>query len=209
MRRRPGGSVGEESEPEDMSDYAVIADVSETLLKLLRERLAGLVASDHVTLVSPAEIELDTSPWLAMYLYQVAENPHLKTQEPARIDALTLQHPPVTLDLSYLAVPYAQTRENEHQILGRVIQILGSDAVLQGPLLQGSLAGTADALRVTLHSLPMEEMLRLWGGFYSKPFKLSLSYQVSPVRVDRALPAMGVQPVVERVLRVGGDHGSG
>jgi hypothetical protein len=192
-----------------MSDYTVIADVSETLLKLLRDRLAGLVASDHVALVSPAEIELDTSPWLALYLYQVGENPHLKGQEPMRVDALTLQHPPVTLDLSYLVVPYAQTRENEHQILGRVVQILGSDAVLQGSHLQGSLAGTQEALRVTWQPLPMEEMLRLWTGFYSKPFKLSLCYQVSPVRVDRVLPAVGVQPVVERVLRVGADHGRG
>jgi len=192
-----------------MSDYTVIADVSETLLRLLRDRLAGLVASDHVTLVSPAEIELDTSPWLALYLYQVAENPHLKTQEPMRIDALTLQHPAVSLDLSYLVVPYAQTRENEHQILGRVVQVLGSDAVLQGPSLLGSLAGTEEVLRVTLHPLPMEEMLRLWTGFYSKPYKLSLSYQVSPVKVDRTLPTLTVQPVVERVLRVGADYGGG
>jgi len=192
-----------------MSDYTVIADVSETLLKLLRDRLAGLVTSDHVTLASPAEIELDTSPWLALFLYQVTENPHLKNQEPARIDALTLQHPPVTLDLSYLVVPYAQTRENEHQILGRVVQVLGSDAVLQGPHLLGSLAGTEEVLRVTLHPLPMEEMLRLWTGFYSKPYKLSLSYQVSPVKVDRTLPALTVQPVVERVLRVGTDHAGG
>jgi hypothetical protein len=192
-----------------MSDYTVIADVSETLLRLLRDRLAGLVATDHVTLASPAEIELDTSPWLGLFLYQVAENPHLKTQEPVRVDALTLQHPPVTLDLSYLVVPFAQTRENEHQILGRVVQVLGSDAVLQGPRLLGSLARTEEVLRVTLHPLSLEELQRLWTVFTGKPYKLSLSYQVSPVRVDRVLPAVGVQPVVERVLRVGADHGRG
>ena len=42
-----------------MSDYTVLADVSETLLQLLREQMTGLVASDHITLASPADVELD------------------------------------------------------------------------------------------------------------------------------------------------------
>jgi hypothetical protein len=57
-----------------MSDYTVITDVSETLLKVLRDGVPGLVTSDHVVLASPADIELDTTPCLAVFAYHVGEN---------------------------------------------------------------------------------------------------------------------------------------
>src|SRR5947209_10728758 len=122
-----------------MSDYVVIGDVSETLLKVLRDRLSGLVASDHITLASPAEVELDTSPWLTLFLYQVLENHHMKNEPMERVDSSRLRQPPLVVDLLYLVVPYAQSRENEHQILGRVLQVFASEPVLRGSWLQGSL----------------------------------------------------------------------
>src|SRR5687768_16956012 len=101
-----------------------------------------MIAPDHVTLASPAEIELDTSPWLAVFLYQVVPNPHLKNQPRERVDSGTQRPVPEWVDLFYLLVPYAQKREDEQKILGRVIQALGATPVLQGSWLQGGLAGT-------------------------------------------------------------------
>src|SRR5215470_6355331 len=154
-----------------MSDYVVIADVGETLLKVLRDRLTGLVTPDHVTLASPAEVELDTSPWLAIFLYHVVENVHLRNPPLERLDSARLGAVPMPVDLFYLVVPYAQTRENEHQILGRVLQSFASEPIIRGSTLQGSLAGTAEELRVVYHPIHLEELLRLWGAFYNKPYK--------------------------------------
>jgi hypothetical protein len=185
-----------------MSDYVVVAAVSDTLLRLLRAGMAGLVASDHITLASPADIEMDTSPWLAVFLYQVVENPHWKTGGMERLDATHLGRPPTVVDLMYLVVPYAQTRENEHQILGRVIQIFASQPIVGGAWLQGSLAGSGAELRVMLHPVPMDELLRLWNSFNTKPYKLSLCYLVPSVTIDSAVPPLSFAPVVTREVGV-------
>lgn len=185
-----------------MGDHGAIADTSESLLRLLRERLNGLVATDHVTLVSPAEIELDTNPWLAVFLYQVLPNVHLKNAEPERVNPATRRPAPTMLDLFYLLVPYAQTRVDEHKILGRAIQGLTATPVLRGSLLQGSLAGTDDRIRVVFHPLTLEEHLRLWHTFGSRPYKLSATYLVTPVSIESSADLLEAPVVVERSLRV-------
>lgn len=188
-----------------MSEYGVIADVSETLLKLLQERMRDLVASDHITLASPAEVELDTSAWLTLFLYQVVENHHLKNLEMERIDSNRLRYPPFVVDLFYLVVAYAQKREDEHRILGRVMQVFASQPALRGSRLQGTLEGSEEELRVLFHPLPLEELLRLWNAFNNKPYKLSISYQVTSVKIDSLLPPLAVQPAVERTRRLYGE----
>ena len=185
-----------------MSDYVVLADVSETLLQVLRARMTGLVAAGHVTLASPADIEVDTSPWLALFLYQVTESSHERTGGLERVDASQHRHRPTVVDLTYLVVPYAQTRENELQILGRVIQTFASQPIVAGSWLQGSLASTDEELRVMLHPLPMEDLLRLWNAFNNKPYKLSLCYLVPSVAIDSALPAETFPPIVSHELNV-------
>jgi len=185
-----------------MSDYGVVADVSETLLKLLRERLSDLVAADHITPASPAEIDLDTSPWLAVFLYRIVEHLQLNNEHMERIGENQARRPPFVVDLLYLVVPYAQSREDEQRILGRVIQVFSAQAILRGSWLQGKLAGTDDEFRVVFHPLPHEELLRLWSAFDNKPYKLSICYLVTPVKIDSAAPPISVQPVVERTVRV-------
>ncbi len=180
----------------------VIADVSETLLKLLRDQLAGTIASDHVTLASPAEVEVDNAPWLAMFLYQVTENQYLKNEPFERIDATQWRIPPYAVDLSYLLVPYAQSRETEQQILGKVLQVFSSHPIIKGSLLQRDLAGTDEELRIVFRPLSLEDMFRLWSAFPNKPYKLSVSYQVTPVRIDSVLPPLTAQPVLEKVVHL-------
>lgn len=186
-----------------MSDSA-IADVSETLLKILRDRLSGLVAPDHVVLASPADIELDNSPWLGWFLYQIAENPHLKNEDPTRADPARLEFAPTVVDLNYLAVPYAQSRDDELKIAGRVIQALAAQPVLRGAVLQGSLAGSDEELRIAARSPTMDDLSRLWTTFPNKPYKLSLGYQVTPVKIASARAPLAVQPVQERQIRISG-----
>ena len=188
-----------------MSD-GVISDISETLRKLLQDKLADLVAPDHVSVESPAEIVLDTNPWLIIFLYQVTENPHFKYQEPERIASDQISRPPFVVDLHYLFVPYGQNRDNEYQILGRVIQTFSDQPTLRGSWLQGGLAGSDKEFRIVHQSLSLEELVRLWTTFYNRPFKASVSCQVTPVGIDSALAPVTVRPVVERDLRFHRGH---
>ncbi len=185
-----------------MSD-GVISDISQTLQNLLQDKLSDMVKKGHVCVESPAEIDVvDPSPWLIIFLYQITENPHFKYQEPERIASDQLRRPPFVVDLHYLFVPYGKDRDTEYQILGRVIQTFADHAVLRGSELQGGLAGSDKEFRILHQSLSLEELVRLWTTFYNRPFKASVSYQVTPVGIDSALGPVIVRPVVERDLRI-------
>lgn len=185
-----------------MSD-GVISDISQTLLELLQDKLSDLFTDpDHICVESPAEFDVDKVPGLIIFLYQVTENPHFKYQEPERIASDQLSRPPFVVDLNYLFVPYGNDRDTEYQILGRVIQALSDHAVLRGTDLKGGLAGSDKEFRILHQSLSLEELARLWTTFYNRPFKTSVSYQVTPVGIDSALGPVIVRPVVERNLRI-------
>jgi hypothetical protein len=64
--------------------------------------MTNLISADHISLASPADIEMDTSPRLSFYLYQVIENQHLKNQQMQKVDPKRLRYPPLSLNLFYL-----------------------------------------------------------------------------------------------------------
>jgi hypothetical protein len=167
-------------EDEEVSDYTVISAVSETLRKLLDDNVADV----EPVLSSPAEIEGGASPRLSLFLYQVVEDPYLKNQERQKINSDLLQPSPLTLELFYLLTPYARTPKDEQQILGRVMQIFYDNATLRGSILQGALAGSDEEFRLLLHPLSIDELIKLWNAFPEKPLKLSVCYQVTPVRIE-------------------------
>ena len=175
-----------------MSDYVVVSDVGDTLKKLLWNHLradpgiySDIIASeDDITLLSPQEMEVGNSRKLSLFLYQITECPYLKNQEMERIDSGMLRSIPLPLVLSYLITPNTNDRKKDHILLGKVMQILYDNAIMKGSILQGTLAGTDDELHVVLYSLPFDEMVRLWQSFTEVSFKLSVCYQVTPVKID-------------------------
>ncbi len=182
-----------------MATFTVISDVGDTLLGLLRDNLDGLIAQDHVSLASPADIESDTAPRLSLFLYQINENRYLKNEDIGTADAGKIGYPGLPLNLFYLLTAYAQTRDTEHQILGRTMQIFHDHAVIRGSLLRGSIAGTFEEIIVALNPISLEDMNRLWSIFPSTPYRLSITYQVSTALIDSTRERSGDR-VIERVL---------
>jgi len=121
---------------------------------------------------------------LSFFLYQVAENPHLRNNKMQVTDPVKLKHVPLTLDLFYLVTPNTDDSSKDHTLLGKVMQIFYDNAIVKGSILQGSLEGTTEELRVVQYSLPFDELIRLWQSFSERSFKLSVSYQVTPIRID-------------------------
>jgi uncharacterized protein DUF4255 len=167
-----------------MSDYTVIGDVTSTVLTLFKNNTGGLLPLDRITTASPADISDDTQPLLSFFLYQIIENPHLKNEGMLETDAGLLRYPPLALNLHYLLTAYASSRETEHQILGRAMQILHDNAILRGSLLQGSLASTFEEVLVAINALTLDDTNKLWSLFSSKPYRLSVSYRLSTVLID-------------------------
>lgn len=184
-----------------MSNYSVINDISNTLLTLLKSNMNGLVSSQHITLLSPAAVAgEEKSPKLFLYLYNISEDEHLKNLAMQQIDSERLQGPPLPLNLFYLLTPYASDHQGELQILGRAMQIFHDNSIVRGSLLQGSLSGTFEEIAILLQQMSLEDMNKLWSMFGGKPYKLSVSYKVSPALIDSE-KEIEVHRVVENTFK--------
>lgn len=195
-----------------MGSYAVIAETSETLVELLRERIrhrtdAIDVDRNRIALASPNEIDDDSDVRLSLYLYSVAKNDALNT-EPRRYDEEegTASDPPLALDLQYLVTAYpagsngdltAETID-QHRLLGLAVQTLNDSGILDGTEFGGTRFDRD--VSITLQTDTSEEAMDIWfNAVGEKPYHLSVAYTVSPVLVDSRVEA-AIPPVDERDL---------
>ena len=195
-----------------MSDYPVIADVGETLKKLLWENIRndpkvnGIIDSEaDITLESPAGLQTDDSKKMSLYLYRIVENQFLKNQEIPNNNPKKIESNPLAIDLFYLITPATDYREQDHLLIGKVMQVFHDHAVVRGSILRGdALAGSEVQLRLLFYSLPFEEIIQLWQSFSEKSFNLSVCYQVTPIRIDstRETEAKRVKEKRDEYLKV-------
>jgi len=185
-----------------MSDFTVLGDVGETLKKLLEDDpWTGISPKPEITFKSPKEIKDDGgSPnKVSLFLYQILENPHLRNEEPQRIDDAHLRFPPIVLDLFYLVTPYSDDKTQEKFILGKVMQIFHDNMILSGSILQGSLSGTDEELRLISHPISLDDLTKIWSAFQEVAYRLSVSYLVTPVKIDSILQS-GIQRVLSKEM---------
>lgn len=187
-----------------MSSYEVLAAVSRTLRDILWDAISvdpqvGPIVGSKAAIVflNPTQTAKDSSNRLSLWLYQVAENEHMKNQPMQRAAAAnTEQFPPLALNFFYLVTPFAPTGEADHLLLGKVMQVLHDNAVI---LLQDPVARIAEELRVILCRLTLEELTRIWEAL-REPYRLSVCYQVRVTRIDSER-LVGSARVVERQER--------
>ncbi len=189
-----------------MSDYRAIADVGETLIGLLRDKMEDLIPTDSIILASPGEIDAKDNVRLSLFLYQVLENAHLKNQEIQVTDPTKVTFPPQILELYYMLTSHVSSGEQdktekaleEHRVLGRALQVLHDNSVLSGSLLKGNLDKN-DELHITLTLPSLDDLTKIWTTFAGRPFKSSVCYVVTPVRIDSARE-MSVQRVISKEM---------
>jgi hypothetical protein len=190
-------------------DYNVIADVSSTLQTVLTDAYQTLQpAAPPVAEISDLQGNISTNPArVTIFLFETVEDPSAKNRPRARAAApvivpppppnqLFLKKPPMALLLRYMLTPWSGDRLTDHKLVGRTLQVLYDGAILSGPQLQGGLAGTAQALKVTLSPLTLEERARVWYAI-EKPYRLSITYEVRVVNLD-AERVEPVTPVAQR-----------
>ncbi len=175
-----------------MSDYMAIADVSYTLIDLLRNKMDDLIDPDSIALVSPEEIEGNDSVRLSLFLFQVIENVHMKNQEMQIINPATLKYPPLILDLVYMLTSYpssgiqdkTERTKEEHSILGRAMQVLHDNSIITNPHLRGCLTDDGQELHISQTPLDLDNMTKIWSTFNNRPFSPSVCYLVANVRIE-------------------------
>jgi Pvc16 N-terminal domain len=183
------------------------SDVISALSATLESRLtAGLkilgglnppVAQLH-DLVTPVT---EDPPTVTLFLYQILEDPTVRnragTQRIVNGEVLRRKQP-LGLRLQYMITAWGGDRHTEQRMLGRVLQILYDDAILDGLDLAGVLAGSDARVDISLSPIELEDRARVWSAI-GQTYRLSINYEVRVVDID-AEAEIGATPVRERRL---------
>ncbi len=179
-----------------MADYAVIGDVSTSLVTLLDTELRKAPLRGRAVLSDLADA-VPSGLTLTITLYEILEDGPSRNrprpQQPSGT-AVVSTKPPMALRLHYLLTPWGGDPVTEQQILGRAMQVLYDDAILAGTMLSGGLLGSADTLKITLIPLTLEDRARVWYAIQQK-YRLSVNYEVRVVNLD------AVEELREEVVR--------
>lgn len=175
-----------------MGDHGAIADAGETLVELLRDRMAQLVDADQIALASPVDDDLKNKVRLTLYLYAVEGSSHHEPGEPHDHDPP--REAPLRVDLNYLLTAHPSTGDGgttttgktleEQRVLGRAMQVLADNAIVTGSDLQGSLAAAGERFQLSVLPETTDTVVNLWNTFQGEPFRPSVAYLVTPVAID-------------------------
>lgn len=186
-----------------MGSYAAIADVSTSLLEVLK---AGLIDQENpeMSLVSDEDVGLwapddENGPVpVTLTLYRVAEHSTEKNAAQQAVGTTTFRPPPLSLELHYLLTTYPDSNssaEDPHLLLGRAMQILHDNRVIDDD---------GEETYVSLNPLSMEELADIWSTVTEASFHPSVSYVVSPVTIESTRED-STQRVLERRIGEAGD----
>lgn len=181
-----------------MSTYEVISEVSKALKQLLEDNMTTTPLT--ITLSTPDEEISDSTNRINLFLYQLMENVQLKNQDWQMTGPTKIKSPPLSLNLFYLLTPYPQNPNdytNAHLILGEAMRILFDHPIL----VSDYLSQTAEKAELILNPINMDEMTKIWSAI-SKPYRLSVSYEISVAQIDSSAPERKVKPVKERKVEV-------
>ncbi len=188
-----------------MASYTAIADVGETLKKLLQDGMDEVFGTGAdrvmVTLDSPKKIEDDSNTenkMLSLFLYRIIENGDLKNQPAYALSSTEIMPKPLIVDLHYMITAYGADEDNRSRILGRGMQILYETPILQGAFLQKQLEGTSEQIRITFNPLNQEMIAQIWQAM-EVSMRISSFYLVTPVMIESE-PVPSAARVKEREL---------
>ena len=173
-----------------MSDYTVIAEVSESLAGVLWEEIqldpqvSLLIDNENrISLQSPKDLAEDNSVRLSIYLYRIVEDPHLKNQSMGIGEGRRQRVAPLALDLFYLVTPLVGTPREQQIVLGKVMEVFYDRALLEGTDLPAAMNAAGEEVRIVLNPVSLEETTRVWQAL-EMSYRLSVCYVVRVVLVD-------------------------
>lgn len=170
-----------------MSDYTKIADTGNGMITLLKDALIPelLNSPDQIGLCSP-EDHGDFA--VGVWLYDVREDTSIQAHEMTNIGRDIQRYPSTYLTLHYMITLYLQSdlkyrAPQEHQILGRIIQVFRDHAAMDPDSFTPVEGATGASIRIQMQSLEMEEKLRLW-TVPNAAYRTSLFYTAGPVEIQ-------------------------
>ena len=187
-----------------MSVATAIGAVSTSLRTLLDEEM-DITPNLEVTILGPDEPGADQR--VNLFLYQMRENAELKNLDwqASRTVAGRLVAPPLSLNLFYVMTAFAPNQDpngdsTQHEILGDAMRVFYENPIVPQAYLHPQLIDARERIKIMLNPLDMEEIGQVWATF-SRPFRLSVLYEVSVVQLDMLPESERTLP--ERVRQIG------
>jgi hypothetical protein len=192
-----------------MAGVTAIQGVDDTLKKLTTDAVAGLTEKPDIT-VGPLDRDSDALR-LNWFLYRISPNLAYRNMEPPRNGWRSARgHPPLALELGYLLTAFPSSESNAgdqeqfaHAALAAAMQALHANAIVDesDPALSPLAKPLVEPLRITLDSLDLESITKLWTAT-TQPLRLSVGYEVSLVVVESLQAHLAGPPVRERRVAV-------
>jgi hypothetical protein len=184
-----------------VADFSGIQAVTTTLRALLLDRMVEAAALAEATTISPAA-ELPDGPWVNIFLYRISESAQLRNQDlPGATGPLSLGHPPLSLDLSYLITAQGADEDDTRaaqRILGDAMLVLHDHPVVakDDPVLDPGLQNEVELLKITQDPLGVESLSNLWTAT-TAPLRVGAAYNVSVVQLESTRPRVFPKLVLE------------
>ena len=197
-----------------MADYSIIADTSNYLCKLLREKMCPepIPSANNVQISSPASQDVDYL--VGIYLYDVREEADLVHQGAIRRGSIQLQKPPKPYGLYYMVFINGSSQMglkdlDIQKIIGKALQIINDNSSVLPQTLQPWLDTYEPPIVISQAKLALEEKYKVWQGV-NKPYQISLFFKAAPVLVSSEI-IVNTPPVTEARfnLSVPGEEGNG
>lgn len=177
-----------------MSKYTVIADVGEALVDLLQLRMVPelFLSKEQIGLCMPKE---PGDYRLGVCLYDIRESDSMRNASPFFQGENVRVFPPIYLDLYYMLVPFPKSDWNyqaveEQRILGKVIQILRDDPILNRFPDSDEAKKPEPAIVIEILDLDYENKSKIWNSFYEAG-RNAVYCKIGPI----ALEANRKQPI--------------
>ncbi len=168
-----------------MADYPIISDVSQYMVKLLRERMCPepIPSPNNISVCSPAEQDADYI--LGIYLYDIREEGEVSVPPMINAGRMRLQRPPRPYSLYYMLFINGSSQmglkaADVQKILGRAAQVVNDRNSVNPRVLQTWLESNEPPIAFTPAKLSLEDKVRVWSAI-NKPYQVSLFYKAAPV----------------------------
>lgn len=173
-----------------MASYSVIADVSRTIIELLRvELVPELVAQpEQIGACDPHD---RGNCMVGVHIYDIAEAGEVRLLTPVAQPDGGQRNPPVPLYLSIMISVVSKAGKeartlDEQLIMGRVMQVLEDNRRLPEQYMPASLRQAAEPVQISAVPMELEEKTKIWTMF-TESYKLSVFYKAGPVYLESAV----------------------
>lgn len=168
-----------------MADYPIISDVSQFIIKTLREKMCPepIPSANNIEISSPLSQDVDYI--VGLYLYDIREDVEVTGPRYVQTGRMQISKPPRPYALYYMVFINGSGQmglkdPDIQKIIGKIAQIVNDNSSVRPNELQSWLDTQEPPIVLSQAKISLEEKVRVWQAI-SKPYQISLFYRAAPV----------------------------